>query len=388
MRKILYISGTRADYGPARKLLLGLNSDPSIDLQILVTGMHLDPIHGETWKEIEADGFKIASKVEGRVEGDSLSVMGSSVGNYLAGMSKALSHLTPDIVLVLGDRGEALAGAMAAAFQNIVVAHLCGGSLSGSIDDSIRHAITKFAHIHLPAFPNHKKRILQLGEKEENVHAVGLPGADLSGDVSYKSSEIYEKFSIKEGSPYILVVQHPVTSSSDEVEAQITETLEACAESGYPILLANPNDDAGGRKILSLMKKYAESYENIQILPPLSSRELFASTMAHAAVMIGNSSSGVVESLSIDLPVINVGDRQRGRESMGYMINVDYDRNEIKEAIKKALFDDKFKTELKSFAEKNYKKNTALEVKQILKSLDLEKAIRPKNFVDLEFRGK
>ena len=311
MRKILYVSGTSADFGPARKLLQGLNSDPNIDLEILVTGMHLDPIHGETWKEIEKDGFKIAAKITGRLDGDSLGVMGASVGNYLAGMSLVLEKISPDIVLVLGDRGEALAGAMAAAFQNIVVAHLCGGSLSGSIDDSIRHAITKFAHIHFPAFPAHKKRILQLGEKEENVHVVGLPGADLSSDVSYKSSEIYEKFSIKDDLPYILVVQHPVTSSSDEVEAQITETLEACADSGYPTLLANPNDDAGGRKILSLMKKYAERHEKIQILPPLSSRELFASTMAHAGVMLGNSSSGVVESLSVNLPVVNVGDRQK-----------------------------------------------------------------------------
>jgi len=205
-RKILYISGSRADYGPARRVLLALQEDPEIKLGILVTGMHLDPIHGETWNEIEADGFKIIDKIYGRVAGDSLSAMAASVGLYLYGMSFAISRFKPDIVLVLGDRGEQLAGAMASAFQNIVVAHLCGGSISGSIDDSIRHAITKFAHYHLPAFEEHAQRIIQMGENPETVCVVGLPGGNIRPDVRYSRTEICQKYNLPHDKPYLLLI--------------------------------------------------------------------------------------------------------------------------------------------------------------------------------------
>ncbi len=147
-------SALRADYGPARRTLQMIQAEPGLELSILVTGMHLDPAHGETWQEIARDGFTIAAFVHGQLRGDSLAAMAGSIGLYLYTMSQVIPTAAPDIVIVLGDRGEQLAGAMAAAFQNIVVVHLCGGSLSGSIDDSIRHAITKFAHYHLPASEN------------------------------------------------------------------------------------------------------------------------------------------------------------------------------------------------------------------------------------------
>ena len=148
VRKVVYISGTRADYGPARRLLLAMNDDPEIELGILVTGMHLDPVHGETWREIESDGLAICDKVSGRRDSDTPVAMVASVGAFICGISETLEREQPDIVLLLGDRGEQLAGAITAAFQNLTIAHLCGGAISGSIDDSIRHAITKFAHFH------------------------------------------------------------------------------------------------------------------------------------------------------------------------------------------------------------------------------------------------
>jgi len=176
-------------------------------------------------------------------------VMAASVGLYLYGMSFAMTRFKPDIVLVLGDRGEQLAGAMAAAFQNIVVVHLCGGSISGSIDDSIRHAITKFAHYHLPAFEEHARRIIQMGENPETVHVVGLPGGDIRPDVKFSREEICKKYNLPQDKPYILVIQHSVTQTQEYAGQQITETLEALKELDYHVLLANPNDDAGGRII-------------------------------------------------------------------------------------------------------------------------------------------
>ena len=383
MRKVLYISGSRADYGPARGMLQAIQADPDLALSILVTGMHLDPVHGETWQEIAADGFTIAERVYGHVTGDSLAAMGASVGLYLYGISQAIARIRPDIVLVLGDRGEQLAGAMAGAFQNIVVVHLCGGSISGSIDDSIRHAITKFAHYHLPAFEEHARRIIQMGEDPARVRVVGLPGGDIRPDVTVPRDDICTEFGLPTDRPYLLVIQHSVTHSQAEAGEQIIETLEAVASLDYPTLLANPNDDAGGRVILAKMNEYAERYDHLHILPPQCSRERFASIMAHAGALVGNSSSGIVEAMSVNLPVVNIGNRQRGREHMAYLLNVGYDRAQIRCAIETALNDADYRRQLADFASQMMVRDTAVEVVDCLRSLNLHIGTHPKAFFDL-----
>ena len=382
MRHVIYVSGTRADYGPARNVLKAIDADPHLSLSILVTGMHLDPIHGETWRDIAADGFVIAERVYGRVTGDSLSAMGASVGLYLYGMIQAIDRIKPDIVLVLGDRGEQLAGAMAGAFLNILVVHLCGGSLSGSIDDSIRHAITKFAHYHLPAFEEHARRIIQMGEDPATVYVVGLPGGNIRPDVTFSRDQIYAKFNLPTDQPYILVAQHPVTHSQADAGSQITETLEAVAALGYSTLLVNPNDDAGGREILAKMKEYSERYAHLHILLP-SSRELFCSIMAYAGVLVGNSSSGIVEAMSVGLPVVNIGDRQRGREHLAYLLNVGYERAQIRQAIETALHDAEYRHRLVNSIGVINNIDTPTEVVNCLRSLDLSAANCPKHFNDL-----
>lgn len=380
MRRIAYISGSRADYGIARRLLLAIQADPDFELSVLATAMHLDPIHGETWREIESDGLTIADKVGGRVDGDSLAAMSSSVGNYLSGLSEALSKLQPEIVLVLGDRGEELAGAMAAAYQNILVAHLCGGSESGSIDDSIRHAITKFSHLHFPSSEEHAHRILQMGEDPDSVHVVGLPGANLKEDINLTREEVCQRLDLAEDRPYLLVIQHSVTHSQSDAAFQITETLEAVLASGYPVLLANPNDDAGGRAILARMQEYAGRHDDLRILPPPGNRELFASIMGHAAVLVGNSSSAVAEAMSVPVPVVNIGDRQRGREHLACWINVEHDRNAIQRGIQKATQDGKYQERLLSFQSTIVRRNTNDMVLDFLRSAQLEKAAAPKRF--------
>jgi GDP/UDP-N,N'-diacetylbacillosamine 2-epimerase (hydrolysing) len=383
MINVLYVSGSRADYGPVRRVLQAINEHPDLDLKILATGMHLDPLHGETWQEIVSDGFTIAESVHGRVEGDSVTEMAASLGTYLTGMSYAISRLCPDILLVLGDRGEQLAGCIAGAFQNTVVVHLCGGSISGSIDDSIRHAITKFAHYHLPAFQEHADRIIQMGEDPKKVHVVGLPGSDIRLDVIFSRQDICSRFNLPIESPYVLVLQHSVTHSYSDVSMQINETLEAVSKVEYPVLLANPNDDAGGRIILDKMHDFAKRYDNLSVLPPLGSRELFASVMAHSGVLVGNSSSGIVESMSLELPVINVGDRQQGREHLACLINVGYDRIRICDAIETALRDDTYRSKLMEFTAKMSSFDTPSAVVQHLLNVDFGVSVRPKLFVDL-----
>jgi UDP-N-acetylglucosamine 2-epimerase (non-hydrolysing)/GDP/UDP-N,N'-diacetylbacillosamine 2-epimerase (hydrolysing) len=383
MRRVLYLSGSRADYGPARRVLRAIQASDDLELGVLVTGMHLDPVHGETWEEIAADGLLIAERVGGRVPGDSLAAMSASIGLYLHEMSFALERLRPDVLLVLGDRGEQLAGAMAAAFQNIVVVHLCGGSLSGSIDDSVRHAITKFAHYHLPAFEEHARRIIQMGETPSRVRAVGLPGGDIRPDVTLTRAEVCLAYGLPTDEPYLLVVQHAVTQSQGAAEAQIVETLEAVVASGYHALLANPNDDAGGRAILSQMKDYASKHARLHIFAPPRNRERYASVMAHAGAQVGNSSSGIVEAMSVSLPVVNIGERQRGREHLSCMLNVPYDRRQIAQAILTALHDEEYRQRLRDFSERMGQQDTASLVLECLRGLDLQAATRPKPFYDL-----
>ena len=382
MRRVLYISGSRADYGPARRLLKAIQADPDLDLSILAVGMHLDPLHGETWREIKDDGFAIAKKVDERVSGDSLPGMAGSLGLYLHSMSQAMADIQPDIVLVFGDRGEQLAGAMAGAFQNINVAHLCGGSLSGSIDDSIRHAITKFAHYHFPSFEEHAQRIIQMGEEPETVLLVGLPGGDLAPDVTFTREQVCSDLGLPFDSPYILVVQHSVTQSYSATKGQIVETLEAVKAMELPVLLANPNDDAGGRVILKTMDEYSKNTPRLQVLPPVSNREMFASIMAHASVLVGNSSSAVVEAMSVALPVVNVGDRQRGREHLAKWTNAGYDREEIRQAINYAINDERYHRELVEFRRDMPARDTDAMVVNSLKTMDLKRASRPKLFHD------
>ena len=309
--------------------------------------------------------------------------MGASVGQYLSGMSQAIADIRPDVVLVLGDRGEQLAGAMAAAFQNVVVVHLCGGSISGSIDDSIRHSITKFAHYHLPAFDEHARRIVQMGEDPATVRVVGLPGGDLRPDVTMSAEKVRADLGLPSEPPYLLVVQHSVTHSRDQVEKQITETLEAVAGLVYPVLLGNPNDDAGGRVILAKMREYAERYDHLHVLEPQRSRERFASIMAHAGAMIGNSSSGIVEAMSVGLPVVNVGDRQRGREHLACLLNTGYDREQIRQAVETALHGKEYRRRLAAFSSQVKSRDTAAEVTRFLCELDLSAAARPKRFIDI-----
>jgi UDP-N-acetylglucosamine 2-epimerase (non-hydrolysing)/GDP/UDP-N,N'-diacetylbacillosamine 2-epimerase (hydrolysing) len=384
MRKILYVSGTRADYGPARRVLQALHADPEVDLSLVVTGMHLDALHGETWREVEADGFPIAEKVYARLAGDTTATMAGSIGLMLYGFAQTFERQRPDLVLVLGDRGEMLAGAVAAATQNIVVAHMTGGSLSGSIDDSIRHAITKFAHVHLAAHPEHVARIRQMGEAPELVYHVGLPGGDLRPDVTLSREEVCRRYGLPEDQPYLIVIQHPVTQTADEASEQVRETLEAVAALPYPALLANPNDDAGGRAILAEMQRYAARYEHLHELEPPGSREVFASLVAHAGVQVSNSSSGIVEAMSVPVPVVNIGDRQRGRERYAKLLNVGYDRQEISEAIETALHDEGYREELRCFESGWVLDDLEARVVGILKDVDLDLARSPKPFIDSE----
>ena len=383
VRKILYVSGSRADYGPIRDLLWEIDRQPNFDLSLLVTAMHLKSEHGMTRTEIERDGFHIAAQVETGVEDGKLVSMSTFVGRAMIGIAEAIDRQAPDILLLLGDRAEQLSAAVAGAIQNVTIAHLCGGTNSGSIDGSFRHAISKFAHYHLPASQRHADRLIQLGEQPETIHVVGLPGGHLGKHVTHTPEGIRNHYGLPSGKPYLLVLQHPVTHSHKDAECQIRETLDAVVEIGLPTLLANPNGDPGGTEILDIITSYASIFDELYLLPPPADRELFASVMAHSAVLIGNSSSAVYEAMSVGLPVVNIGDRQFGRENESVWINVGYNRQEIVDGIRAAMFDEAYRSSLRKYSSAIGAYNPEVQVAKILAGLDLSRSSHPKKFFDI-----
>jgi len=338
-KKICYITGTRADYGLMKNVLQKLRK--SFGLSLIVTGMHLSPEFGSTVNEIKKDGFKIAGRVKTVLKGDGRADMAKSFALCVEGAAKIIKAERPDWILVMGDRGEALAGAVAGAYANIPVAHVHGGDEGDGgahVDDLVRHAITKLAHIHFPATQKSAARILRLGEEAWRVHTVGSPALDDIDNYRYRISIVKKK-------PLIVVIQHAVPSQEEEAGKQIKETLEALKELGKPTILIYPNSDAGGRKMMRIIKQY-EKYKFLKTYKSLPRKEYLA-LLRRAGVLVGNSSSGTIDAPSFHLPAVNIGTRESTREQAGNKIFVGHDRKKIIWAIKKALYDEKFKAKVK-----------------------------------------
>lgn len=342
MRRILAVTGTRAEYGILRPVFRAIQSRSDLELRVLVTGMHLSPACGATVAEIEEDGFPIAARVDMLVAGDTGGAMAKSVGLGLIGMAQVMESERPDIVLVLGDRGEPLAAAIAAAHLNIPVAHIHGGEVTcgGMVDDAIRFAISSFAHLHLTATEASARRLLQRGEERFRVHVVGAPGIDAILQMPLRSrAELAEAFGLDPARPWLLAVQHPVTAEAEQAGEQMVETMEALAALGLPTVLIHPNADAGSGAMIEVIRRYAAP--NIRVFPSLSSLD-YLSLLKEAAVLVGNSSSGIIEAPSLGTPAVNIGSRQRGRERGDNVIDVGYDRREIAAAVRRALEDAAF----------------------------------------------
>jgi len=344
IKKICYVTGTRADYGLMRSTLNKINTE--FDLSLIVTGMHLNKEFGHTVDEIEKDPFKICSKVDMLLSGDSGGAMAKAFGKAVIGITHALEQEAPDLILILGDRGEALAAAISAAHLNIPIAHIHGGDQGDDgahIDDQIRHSITKFAHIHLAATQKSAERLLKMGEEPWRVHQVGSPAVDdLLSDDLYNKDFLERKYNLNFNEPFILAIQHPILTQIERVEMQIIETLEALKEINLQTILIYPNADAGGRRMIKVIERY-ERFKFLKTFKNLPRKD-YISLMKVASVMVGNSSSGTIDAPFFKLPVVNVGIRESVRENAGNKIFVPNKRREIIHAIKKALSDKKFLT--------------------------------------------
>lgn len=335
-RRIAVITGTRAEYGIIRPVLEEIKAHPQLELLLIVMAQHLSPDFGYTIREIKQDGFEIAACVETLLSSDSLGGMARALGLAIIELTQTIEMIHPDIIMVTGDRGEMLAGAIVGAHMNIPVAHLHGGEVSGTVDELIRHAITKFAHIHFAATEQSAQRIQQLGEDKKRIFIVGAVGLDeiRRGDFLPRD-EVLRELGFDGSKPILLVSQHPVTTEIEEASQQMRETMEAIKELGLQTVLIYPNSDAGGRKMRQVLEEYL-GLEFIRAFKNIS-RKLYLGVMNAADVMVGNSSSGIIEAPSFKLPFINIGTRQQGRQRAGNVIDVPYNREKIKEAIKYVL---------------------------------------------------
>jgi len=347
MRKIAVVTGTRAEYGILYPVLNAIEAHPKLELCVIVTGMHLSHEFGYTVREIQKNGFNVEAKVDMLLSSDTSGAMAKSIGLGIIGMAQAWEHLKPDMILVLGDRVEPFAATIAASYMNIPVTHIHGGdSPRGGLDEYARHAVTKLAHIHFPATRKSAERIIKMGEDKWRIHVVGSPALDtILSEPLLPSEALIEKFKLDLSQPLILVVQHPVTTQVEQAPEQMRETLEAIVEVGYPAILIYPNSDAGGRRMIKIIKEYGK-YSFIKTFKTLPRKE-YLSIMKVASVIVGNSSSGIIDAPSFGLPAINIGIRQEGRERGKNVIDVKHNKQEIIEAVKKALTDKEFLADVK-----------------------------------------
>ena len=337
-RQVVYISGTRADYGLMRSTLREISHTKALSLSILVTGMHLAHEFGYTVNEIRRDGFRIYAKIPSLRKEDTGAGMLRSFSSFLTDLVNVLEHRErPDLMLLLGDRWEMLAGAMAGAYMNILVAHIHGGELTGSVDEPNRHAITRFSHLHLVATKQHANLLLRLGEEPSRIHIIGSPGIDDIVSRTYSPLDtVTHKYGIDPRSPHILLVQHPVVTEHELAAAQIKSTLRAIERTGYRTTAIYPNADAGGREMIKVMRRFSKRNNLIRLYRNIT-RSDYLGLMACANMIVGNSSSGIIEAASFRLPAVNIGTRQQGRVHPRNVIDVDYSETQIYAAMRKAM---------------------------------------------------
>jgi UDP-hydrolysing UDP-N-acetyl-D-glucosamine 2-epimerase len=345
-RKICVVVGSRANYSSIKSAMRAIQAHPELELQVVVGASALLDRYGAAVNLIEQDGFKPAARVHMLIEGETPTTMAKSTGLGLLELPTIFDQLQPEFVLTVGDRFETMATTLAAAYMNIPIAHTMGGEVSGTIDESIRHAVTKFAHVHFPASAGARERIIRLGERPEHVHMVGCPRVDLVSRIVAENldapiAKLFDKGvgqALDIRKPFVLVSQHPVTTEYGDGEAQITATLQAVREVGLPAIVLWPNADAGSEDIARGMRKWRERkldrdmhfFKNLPI-------DTYVTLMKRTACLVGNSSSGIREGAFIGTPVVNIGSREAGRERGNNVLDAPHETNAIAAAMRRQI---------------------------------------------------
>lgn len=386
MRKICVFTGTRAEYGIMSCLMRMIQVDPDLQLQIIATNMHLSPEFGLTYKEIETDGFHIDKKVEMLLSSDTANATIKSMGLATIGFADALEDLKPDLAIILGDRYEMLAAAEACLIYKIPIAHIAGGAISeGAYDDAIRHCITKLSHIHFTETEEYRNRVIQLGEQPENVICAGALGVNnIRNEEIMTLDELERSINFKLGNKFLLVTFHPVTMETATAADQCDNLLMALREINdeYQILFTLPNSDTDGRVIIQKIKNYIAEHTDKAFAITSLGKKRYYSALKYATAVVGNSSSGLVEAPSFNIPTLNIGNRQLGRTRGETVVDVPANLQGIREGLRVALSSDFI--ERAQLASNPYEKENTLEnIFNTIKNLPLDGLIR-KSFYNLK----
>ena len=383
-RKICFITGTRAEYFLLSGIMREVQADPDLELQLIATCMHLSPEFGLTVKDIEQDGFTVDKKVEMLLSSDTSTGVIKSMGLALISFAETLEELSPDLVVLLGDRFELLAAASSALIFGIPIAHIHGGEVTeGAFDDAIRHSITKMSNIHFTSTEQYRKRVIQLGEDPEKVFNFGALGAESIRKLEPLSQkELEKKLDFQLGTHCILVTYHPVTLEPNTAQRSFTSLLEAIDEiPGLRIIFTKANADTEGRLINEMIDSYVSRNKEKAIAFTSLGQFLYLSTMKHVGAVVGNSSSGIIETPSFKKPTVNIGDRQKGRVRASNIIDVPPHRKSISSALIQALSPE-FMQQISNMACPYSKENTACEIKEIIKKYNLKNCSK-KSFYNL-----
>ena len=382
--KVTVFTGTRAEYGLLYWLLKDLQTDPELELQLLVSGTHLSPEFGKTYTQIEQDGFYIDEKIEMLLSSDTPVGTAKSMGLGVLGFTDALSRLSPDILVVLGDRFEALAVAQTAMILRIPVLHLHGGEITeGAYDDSIRHAITKLSYLHGTSTEEYRQRVIQLGESPGRVKNVGAIGLDHLNRGDFMTvEELSESLSFKLDSPFFVVTYHPVTLANESPETSFQALLDSLdIFLDHQMILTYPNADDGGRRIIPMLEGYAAKYPKRVLAIPSLGQARYLSAIKHAALVIGNSSSGIIEVPSFDVPTVNIGMRQKGRLAAKSVLHCEPNKMDIQQAMQIAI-ERHYKDSDEIISNPYGQGDASGQIVEMIKSMKFD---RIKSFYDLKF---
>lgn len=385
MRKICVITGTRAEYGIMSRLMRKIDEADELQLQIIATNMHLSPEFGLTYKEIEADGFRIDKKVEMLLSSDTPTGTVKSMGLELIGLADALGELMPDLIVILGDRYEMLCAAQAALIYKIPVAHLYGGEITeGAYDDAIRHAITKLSHLHFTSTEEYRKRVIQLGEHPDRVRCVGALGVDnIKNEKVMPLEELEKSLDFSLGNDFLLVTFHPVTMENATAAEQCGNLLKALEKymDKYKVLFTLPNSDTEGRIICTMIDDFVKSHGDKSVAVTSLGRKRYYSALKYARAVVGNSSSGLVEAPSFKTPTLNIGDRQKGRTRGESVVDVAADYDSICKGLEIVL-SDMMRRKSESGENPYFKENTLEMIFEVIKNCPLDGLVH-KSFYNL-----
>lgn len=387
MKRIGIMTGTRAEYGLLKPLMQEINKDNDLELYLIVSGMHLSPEFGMTYKEIEEDGFEINAKVEMLLSSDSPAGISKSIGLGVIGFADEFQRADLDMLILLGDRYEALSAAICALVMRIPIAHLHGGELTeGAIDEGIRHSITKMSYLHFTSTEQYRNRVIQLGENPERVFYVGALGVENIKKINLMTKEELERsihFEIDENT--VIVTYHPVTLENNTVEEQFLNLLKVLDRNPkIRMIFTKANADTNGRIVNELIDKYAAQNSERACAFMSLGQKRYLSALKYCRIVIGNSSSGIIEAPSFGKPIINIGDRQKGRICADSVINCGYTQQEIQQAMETALTEE-FENKARNCRNPYEKENTAANIISVIKDYLLNDKIKlKKGFYDIK----